>query len=228
MSSILDNPIWAALRTGSAPHSLGNDSVKYMQRDKGLFVGFRTYHRDEWQDLDGWLPAQSQIILFTSEKVDIPAPWQIKAHRLLLQMVYDSTDSPMPAEKPKAIPLSHADIPAMLDLTSRTNPGPFLRSTIELGTYEGIFSGEKLVAMSGQRLHPDPYIEISAVCTDANYVGKGLAAELVRNQVRYILSGFKIPFLHVNTDNYGAIRLYEKIGFRMRKEIWVYFLEKTF
>lgn len=225
MLSILDNPIWNALSTGSASHALGNQRVKYMQRDKGIFVGFKTYHRDEWRDLETWLPEQSQVILFASEKVDIPTIWKIKAHRPLLQMVYESTDIPVPTENPMATPLFHRDIPAMLDLTALTNPGPFFNKTIELGYYEGIFVQERLVAMAGQRLHPDPYVEISAVCTDPDFVGKGMAAELVRNQVRRILSESKVPFLHVNTDNYGAIKLYEKTGFRPRKEIWVYFLE---
>jgi len=226
-SSILDNPIWAALNTGSASHALGNGRVKYMQRDKGLFAGFKSYHQDEWTDLDEWLPEQSQIILFVGEEVVIPANWEIKAHRQLLQLVYDSNELPIAPENPRATPLSHSDIPAMLDLTRRTNPGPFFSKTIELGYYEGIFFAEKLVAMTGQRLQPDPYVEISAVCTDADFVGKGLAAELVRNQVRWIVSKSKVPFLHVNTDNHRAISLYEKIGFRLRKKIWVYFLEKV-
>jgi GNAT superfamily N-acetyltransferase len=225
--SVLDNPIWSALTSGSAVHALGNESVKYMQRDKGLFVGFSTYQEREWKDLEEWLPDQSQIILFTAEQVHVPANWQIKAHRQLLQLVYDSVEPPVATDKPRTTPLSHRDIPAMLDLTSRTNPGPFFQKTIELGYYEGIFAGEKLVAMAGQRLCPDPYVEVSAVCTATDFVGKGFAAELVRSQVRYIMGKRKNPFLHVNTYNDQAIRLYEKIGFRLRKKIWLYVLERV-
>lgn len=227
MSSILDNPIWNALITGSKHHSLGNDRVRYMQRDKGLFVGFKTYDADDWQDLDEWFAAKSQIILFTATEIPIPTAWTTKAHRQLLQMVYESGDVPESKESPRACPLADKDVPAMLTLTQLTQPGPFFSKTIELGYYEGIFDQEKLVAMTGQRLRPDPYVEVSAVCTHPDFVGKGLAAELVGNQVRCLVSEAKIPFLHVNTDNHGAIKLYEKVGFRKRKEIWVYFLEKA-
>lgn len=226
-SRVLDNPIWNALITGSSDHALGNDRVRYMQRDKGLFVGFQTYSAAEWLDLDGWFPSQSQIILFTAEEIPIPANWEIKAHRPLFQMVYEPTDSAAPKRGSRGMPLVDKDIPAMLDLTARTNPGPFFPKTIELGYYEGVFEADKLVAMTGQRLRPDPYVEVSAVCTDADFTGKGLAAELVANQVSCILAESKIPFLHVNSTNYGAIKLYEKQGFRLRREIRVYFLEKS-
>ncbi|WP_035456424.1 GNAT family N-acetyltransferase [Algoriphagus terrigena] len=225
-SPVLDNPIWNALITGSSDHALGNDRVRYMQRDKGLFVGFETYSAAEWLDLDGWFPPHSQIILFTAQEIPIPSTWKIHAHRPLLQMVYETIDAPAPGKGPRAVPLADKDIPAMLDLTARTNPGPFFSKTIDLGYYEGVFEEDRLVAMTGQRLRPDPYVEVSAVCTDPDFAGKGLAAELVANQVNCILTESKIPFLHVNTTNLGAIKLYEKVGFRVRREIWVYFLEK--
>ena len=38
----------------------------------------------------------------------------------------------------------------------------------------------RLVAMAGERLHPPGFTEISAVCTDADYRGRGLASRLVR------------------------------------------------
>ena len=36
-----------------------------------------------------------------------------------------------------------------------------------------------LIAMAGERLHPPGWTEISAVCTDADYRGQGLATRLV-------------------------------------------------
>lgn len=227
MNSILDNPIWNALNSGSKTHSSGNDRVRYMQRDKGLFVGFQTYSAAEWKDLDGWFSKGESIILFTPEDLEIPATWLLKVKRSILQMVYASPEMPAIGQNAKAIPLAEKDIPAMLHLTSLTQPGPFFSKTIELGYFEGIFEDGKLVAMTGQRLHPDPYVEVSAVCTHPDFVGKGMAAELLGDQIRSILSESKIPFLHVEKNNFGAIKLYEKLGFRLRKEINVYFLEKA-
>lgn len=227
MSSILENPVWNALNSGTKKYSQGNDRVRYMQRDKGLFVGFKSYHDEEWRDLEKWFSPGSPIILFTPGETTIPKSWAVKMQRPIAQMIYESTEIPAPTEKQRAVPLTDKDIPAMLALTSLTNPGPFFSKTIELGYFEGIFDGNSLVAMTGQRLQPDPFVEVSAVCTHPDHLGNGFAAELVRNQIRKILGESKTPFLHVYPDNFGAIRLYEKLGFRLRKEMRVYFLEKT-
>ncbi len=226
MASVLDNPIWHALNSGSKDHSRGNHRVRYMQRDKGLFVGFRSYTEAAWADLEGWIDEGDSIILFTPGEVAIPAPWSTKFHRPISQMVFDSKEVPPPEKHPRSVPLSAADVPAMSSLTSLTNPGPFFAKTIELGYFGGIFQEGRLAAMTGQRLRPDPYVEVSAVCTHPDFLGRGFASELVRNQVRSILDESKIPFLHVHRDNYGAVRLYGKLGFSLRREMRVYLLEK--
>src|SRR5258708_2948754 len=73
-------------------------------------------------------------------------------------------------------PLGARDVPEMLALVERTQPGPFAPRTIELGTYIGVRDGGDLVAMAGERLHPPGFTEISAGCTDASHRGRGLAA----------------------------------------------------
>ena len=50
---------------------------------------------------------------------------------------------------PEAVRLGPADVPEMLDLVARTQPGPFGPRTITLGTYLGIRRGGALVAMAG-------------------------------------------------------------------------------
>jgi hypothetical protein len=75
---------------------------------------------------------------------------------------------------PEAVALGPADVPEMLDLVERTQPGPFLPRTIMLGTYLGIRRGGALVAMAGERMRPPGWTEISAVCTDPAHRGQGL------------------------------------------------------
>jgi predicted GNAT family acetyltransferase len=102
----------------------------------------------------------------------------------------------------------------MLALVTRTKPGPFGPRTIELGEYWGVRDESgALVAMAGERLFPAPYREISAVCTDEAYRGKGLAARLVRHLVARIEGRSETPMLHAASDNTSAIRLYETLGF---------------
>jgi predicted GNAT family acetyltransferase len=108
------------------------------------------------------------------------------------------------------------DVPEMLALIERTRPGPFARRTIELGEYLGVRHEGALVAMAGERMHPPGYTEISAVCTDADHRGHGLASQLVRALVRAIRSRGETPFLHLTTENEGARRVYDALGFETR------------
>jgi predicted GNAT family acetyltransferase len=105
----------------------------------------------------------------------------------------------------------------MLDLVARTRPGPFLPRTIELGGYIGIRRNGALVAMAGERLRPPGWSEISAVCTDADFRGKGLATRLTLAVACAITDRGELPFLHAAADNVSAIRLYQSLGFRLRR-----------
>ena len=117
------------------------------------------------------------------------------------------------------MPLGPEHVPAMLALTKRTNPGPFLGNTLAFGHYKGIFEGDELVAMAGQRLHAPPYAEISAVCTHPDYLGRGYASHLLRHQARCIRAAGGTPFLHVKTNNATAIKVYQTLGFAVRREM---------
>jgi predicted GNAT family acetyltransferase len=105
----------------------------------------------------------------------------------------------------------------MLDLVARTQPGPFLQRTVELGTYLGVRRDGALVAMAGERLHPPGFTEVSAVCTDPDHRGQGYAARLVQAVVAGIKERGDIPFLHATATNTNAIRLYEALGFRLHR-----------
>ncbi|MFD9074916.1 GNAT family N-acetyltransferase, partial [Streptomyces lasiicapitis] len=95
----------------------------------------------------------------------------------------------------------------------------FRERTIELGTYLGIRHEGALVAMAGERLHPPGWTEISAVCTDPAHRGRGLASRLVLAVAYGIRERGETPFLHTAARNTGAIRLYESLGFRLRRHI---------
>jgi predicted GNAT family acetyltransferase len=110
-------------------------------------------------------------------------------------------------------------VPDMLALVEQTKPGPFFQRTIEMGTYLGIRHDGRLVAMAGERLHLTGWTEISAVCTAPDFRGHGLAGRLVRDLVHQIRGRDETPFLHSAATNTNAIRLYEAMGFRLRREV---------
>jgi len=143
-----------------------------------------------------------------------PAGWEVEFMGKGVQMTGDSVAG---ISDPEARLLGPADVPEMLDLTRRTKPGPFLARTVEMGTYLGIRRDGALVAMAGERLHPPGWTEISAVCTDAAWRGQGLASRLVLAVAAGIRARSETPFLHAAASNVNAIRLYEELGFRLRK-----------
>ena len=132
-------------------------------------------------------------------------------------MVLDEPGPPGVAGS-EIVELGPADAGPMAALTAATEPGPWAPRTYELGRYIGIRDGERLVAMAGERLKPEGAIEISAVCTDPDYVGRGYARALMTTLIDATFAAGKVPMLHVKTEN-GAKRLYEKLGFRTRREL---------
>ncbi|MEO8862445.1 MAG: GNAT family N-acetyltransferase [Ginsengibacter sp.] len=218
MDHILDNAIWNALISGNKIFAVGEPDVKYFPEEIAPFVGLKLLDNDSLERLFEMLPVNRRLVLITAKALKIPASWTVLQQEKILQMV---CEKPTHHEKIKdqIVPLEKKDIPEMIALTRLTNPGPFLERTIEFGNYKGIFKSNKLVAMAGQRLHAGDFLEISAVCTHPDHLGNGYAGALMLNlAVEYIARG-KIPFLHVKKGNAGAIKLYEKIGFTMRKEM---------
>ena len=123
-------------------------------------------------------------------------------------------------------PLSKMHIDEMVDLATLTKPGPFGKRTIDFGYYHGIFENEKLVAMTGQRLHPKNYTEISAVCTHPDHTGKGYANALMQHQLQLIQQQGQQPFLHVREDNERAIALYQRLGLTISRPMNFYFMKR--
>src|SRR5688572_26591077 len=155
-SHTLDNPIWYALQTGNREFSNGNSVAQYLKRDVGLFAGLKSNQETDLKKLFVLVP-KGGVILFVPEKISIPEEWTVKLNREILQMVYEGNI--FEEDRSGIIKMKDENIPAMLELTRLTNPGPFFTRTIDLGNYEGIFEGGKLIAMTGRRLQPDPYIE---------------------------------------------------------------------
>ncbi len=144
----------------------------------------------------------------------LPEDWQAVAAFDLVQMIGERVTG---AECPEAIALGDADVPEMLELVAQTEPGPFLARTIELGDYLGIRCEGALVAMAGERLQLDGWTEISAVCTQPEHRGRGLASQLIGALIAAIQLRSERVFLHVLATNSGAIALYEQLGFRIRR-----------
>jgi len=225
MEHVLDNPAWSALISGNSNLAHGNDEVKYFDAAVSPFVGMKENSADHLLQLHDLLPHNSPVIFIDPVEKELPARWNILRKIHCLQMIYKGPATPV-ASTPELVPLIDAHLPQMLALTKLTNPGPFAERTIDFGHYQGIFDGERLVAMAGQRIHAFNYAEISAVCTHPDYLGKGYARHLLLFQANRIMAASEIPYLHVRKDNYRAISVYESLGFETRRELYFHVMQK--
>lgn len=225
MDHILDNPAFNALNTGNKELSKGAGQARYFPADISPFAGLAENTPENFMLLYDTAPANAVFGFITPTEIDFPDPWKALQRMDVLQLVCETPVRRSETDE-QIVSLGEEHIPAMLALTKLTNPGPFAQRTIDFGHYKGIFDGDKLVAMAGQRLNPSPYAEVSAVCTHPDYLGRGYAAQLILNHVHRIKAASGIPFLHVLSSNTRAINVYQSLGFVIRKEISIYVIKK--
>ena len=212
----LENPVRASLLGPHAHFAETRGEVLRYPADVSPFVALPDQPDEQtWRDVAALL-GPGAVVAVAGLRGSPPAHWETLGLGAGVQLVDDGVAA---AEDAEAVPLGPADVPEMLDLVDRAKPGPFLSRTVELGSYLGIRRGGALVAMAGERLHPPGWTEISAVCTAEDSRGQGLATRLVLAVAHGIRSRGEIPFMHAAAGNTNAIRLYESLGFRIRRQV---------
>ncbi|MFE6970401.1 GNAT family N-acetyltransferase [Isoptericola sp. NPDC057653] len=212
--AVLDNPRWSSLTGAHAHLAEGNALVRRYPADVSPFAAVRS-----WDDPDVW-DAVVDLVgpggQFPTPPASVPLPpgWERLALHEGVQLV--DTDRLETRPDDEAVVLGADDVPDMLALVERSRPGPFLPRTYLMGRYVGVRRGGRLVAMAGERLQPDGWTEISAVTTDPDHRGQGLATRLVLDVAHHVRERGARPMLHAAGDNATAIRLYEHLGFRLR------------
>lgn len=215
MAGLLDNIIWHALSGPQGKFSTGTERARRFAPGFSPILGFADVAQPAFDDL---LPfcSPDEHFYCGDWAGPMPAGWKLEEESTMFRMVW-SGEPPAQDEAPDAVPLGPSQAMPALELAMLTHPGPFGPRTIELGDYFGFFDGPRLVAMAGERLQAGGYREISGVCTDPDFQGRGLARRLMRKLIRLQVQRGQIPFLHVMRDNF-AVQFYERLGFRTVKE----------
>lgn len=210
----LDNPAWGSLSSAHrwlAQTDADHRAARY-PTDVAPFAGLAdSSDARSWMALASVLGGSSTALVGLDS---VPSAWKATWSISIVQMTGAAVDAEI---DPEAVRLGREDVPDMLALVARTEPGPFGPRTIELGAYFGVRRDGVLVAMAGERMHPPGWTEVSAVCTDVAHRGQGLGARLVKTVVAGIRERGEEPFLHAAVDNTGAIGLYERLGFELRR-----------
>ncbi|MFC9897327.1 GNAT family N-acetyltransferase [Nocardia sp. NPDC127579] len=210
----LDDPVRASLRGQHREFATWVGRVGRYDPRVARFCGHPPVLDDrDWADLAALVGPGGAAALRGGGHVPPPG-WTIVREFGSVQM--DGSGLAVSAD-PELVVLTAADVPEILELIARTDPGPYAPRTIEMGAYLGVRVDGRLVAMAGERLHPPGWTEISAVCTDAEFRGRGYASRLVRAVGAGIRARGEIPFLHALATNTTAIRLYESLGFTVRQ-----------
>ncbi|KAB2370968.1 GNAT family N-acetyltransferase [Actinomadura montaniterrae] len=214
----LDDPVGGSLRGHHAHLARRRGrAVSYLPEVATFSAVSADPDAAEWADLARLLGRGEFADLFSSPATP-PPDWEPVFTLDGLQMLWPAGgDAGRPGDG--VVELGADSVPEMLDLVGRARPGPFWSRTREMGAYVGIRESGRLVAMAGERLRPPGWTEISAVCTAPEARGRGHAARLVRALAARIEARGERPFLHVAEENAGAVALYERLGFEVRKRV---------
>jgi predicted GNAT family acetyltransferase len=211
----LDNPVWHSLSENHKEYGITYDDTLFYAPEYCPFGA--ALNTKKSSNAIAQYSNLSDNFFIVGEKPEIPATLKIANELVCLQMMIRE-----PIHIPiidTIIKLEESHREDLLGLVKIVYPAYFKSKTATLGNYYGIYKDNQLVAVTGERMQMNDFIEVSAVITHPEYLGKGYAKQLVAHTANTILNQNKTAFLHVYEKNFGATKLYEKLGFETRRKI---------
>jgi len=225
MTHPLDRPIWSALTTRQKHLAEGGARARRFPPAIGPFADLVDMSPQSFAELAAMMSGSEISVLFTPDPVTVPDQFKVILTETGERMTGTPAESALAGVE--IATLGPADVPEMMALVELTKPGPFAARTHELGTFLGIKVDGHLVAMTGERMKPGNYTEMTAVCVHPSYRGRGYAQALLGEVARQIVARGEIPFLHVFSSNSSAIALYRRQGMEIHSRLHVTVLQKA-
>jgi len=216
----LDNPAWSALCSVQAGFAVGSGRAKRYRKNVLPFAALGPGGRAK--DLDGLMDTGESFYLI-GDLPELPKNYILQTNLACAQLL---GPEPSGVAEEGIVLLGEEHKMEMFELINSVQPGYYLPDTRQLGYYFGIFDGDRLVAMAGERMRMTGLSEISAVCTLPEFTGRGYAQRLMMRVCQAQAAEGIQPYLHVSKANTRALRLYEHLGFRHRRDISFYRVKK--
>lgn len=215
--NLFANPVWHALQTEHRHFAISVGNACRYPADVAPFAAVAAPTTTALQELYSLLALGESVWLVGDTYPYVPELSFEETLECFQMILPDEIRPPDPTIQ--IVPLSTAHASEMVALTTLTFPGFFRGRTCEMGSYWGVRSDGKLIAMGGERLKLAGYPEISGVCVAPEHRGKGAAAaviwEIVRNHRREGL----VSWLHVGVANHRAIELYLRMGLKVVRKV---------
>ncbi len=211
----LDNPVWYSLTEAHRNFVIDYGNMKFYHPDYCPFGAF-----EKVEDISKSIYEYSKLtgdFYIVGEKPELPDKLKFKKEVVCLQMVVDERIHLEINEDIRKLNDEHAD--DLFDLVNLVQPGYYRKRTNELGDYFGIFKDDILVATTGERMQMNDFVEVSGIVTHPDHTRKGYAGQLTAYTANRIFDKNKTPYLHVAENNTGAVKLYEKLGFKVRRKM---------
>ncbi|MBC8063547.1 MAG: GNAT family N-acetyltransferase [Chlorobia bacterium] len=217
--------MWHSLTSRHAHLALGEGNARRYPREIAPFAGIPDASEQSIRELLELVQVPERIGILNVHPGSWEG-WDIQKSFDIAQYVWDQSPGSLEPD-PEAEPLNAAHLPQMLELTALVYPAYFRQGTAELGDYFGFIQDGKLWAMAGIRMAFEGHQEISAVCTHPDHRGKGYASRLTRHLIHHIENQGDAAFLHTESDNISARRIYDFLGFSLRAMLPFFVVERV-
>jgi ribosomal protein S18 acetylase RimI-like enzyme len=214
----LDRPVWNCLNGRQSALAVATGDAVRLDPRYGPFAAAHDRGAVAQAALAGLLrDADDEIWLVEPELWPAPPGTYVLRQAELVQMVAELPQPPLPDDREPLL-LGDTDVAEMTALALATEPGPWGDLTHRYGSFYGYRHEGALQAMAGERMRPaEGFAEVSGVCTWPQWQGRGLAGQLIRHVMAAFTVRGDTPFLHSYAANEHAIRLYESLGFQVRR-----------
>ncbi len=210
---VLDNPVWFSLTESQKKYAINYGNVKFYHPDYAPFGAF--INNEDTRHAITEYAKLAKAFFIVGNQPKMPTHFETPVEYIGLQMITRN-----PLNHPitdTIIKLNDSHYDDLITLIKLAYPEFFKPKTNILGQYYGIYKDNTLVAVTGERMQTNHFIEISAVITHPDHTGKGYAKQLITHTANHIFKQHKTPFLHVDQTNVGPIQLYKKLGFETRR-----------